>query len=38
MNNTEEKRKSLHTMIDTMDETQIEKLYQLIRGILGKAI
>lgn len=35
---TEEKRKYLHEIIDKMNDSQISKLYQLIRGILGKAI
>lgn len=35
---TEEKRKHLHEIIDKMNESQITKLYQLIRGIFGKAI
>lgn len=35
--NTEEKRKYLHEIIDKMDKTQIAKLYQLIKGIFGKA-
>ena len=36
--NTEEKRKHLHELIDSMSKSQIERLYQLIRGILGKAL
>ena len=36
--NTEKKRKHLHEIIDKMNESQIAKLYQLIRGIFGKAI
>lgn len=36
--NTEDKRKHLHELIEKMNKTQIEKLYQLIRGIFGKAI
>lgn len=35
--NTEEKRKHLYILIDRMNEQQIAKLYQLIRGIFGKA-
>lgn len=35
---TEEKRKYLNEAINKMDKKQIEKLYQLIRGIFGKAI
>lgn len=35
---TEEKRKYLHEAINKMDKKQIEKLYQLIRGIFGKVI
>lgn len=30
------KRKCLHELIDKMDDLQIAKLYQLVRGILGK--
>lgn len=33
---TEEKRKILHDAVDKLDESQINKLYQLIRGIFGK--
>ena len=33
---TEEKRKILHDAVDKLDELQINKLYQLIRGIFGK--
>lgn len=29
-------RKRLHELIDKMDDLQINKLYQLVRGILGK--
>lgn len=36
--NTEEKRKHLHELIDKMNGNQIEKLYQLIRGIFGKVL
>lgn len=35
---TEEKRKHLHEAIDKMNASQISKLYQLIRGIFGKAV
>lgn len=35
---TEDKRKYLHEVIDKMNEFQIARLYQLIRGIFGKAI
>lgn len=35
---TEEKRKYLHEVINKMSTEQVEKLYQLIRGIFGKAI
>lgn len=35
---TEEKRKHLHEVIDKMNGQQIEKLYQLIRGIFGRAL
>ncbi len=31
-------RKCLHELIDKMDDKQITKLYQLIRGIFGKAL
>lgn len=30
-------RKYLHEIIDKLDDSQIIKLYQLIRGIFGKA-
>lgn len=33
---TEEKRKILHDAVDKLDGLQINKLYQLIRGIFGK--
>ena len=36
--NTEEKRKLLHEAIDKFDEVQIARIYQLIRGILGKVL
>ena len=36
--NTEEKRKYLHELIEKMNKAQIEKLYQLVRGIFGKAL
>ncbi len=36
--NNEEKRKALHKLIDELDDKQISKFIQLIRGILGKAI
>lgn len=32
----ENTRKRLHELIDKMDDLQINKLYQLVRGILGK--
>lgn len=35
---TEEKRKSLHELIDKLNEKQISRLYQLILGILGRAV
>lgn len=35
---TEEKRKYLHEMIDKLTDAQIEKVYQLIRGIFGKTL
>lgn len=34
----EEKRKYLHELIDKLSDTQIARLYQLIRGIFGKAV
>lgn len=34
----EEKRKYLHEIIDKINESQITKLYQLIKGIFGKAV
>lgn len=36
--NTEEKRKYLHEMINKLTIEQLERLYQLIRGIFGKAV
>ncbi len=36
--NTEEKRKYLHEMIDKLAIAQIERLYQLVRGIFGKTV
>ncbi len=35
---TEEKRKYLHEMIDKLSITQIERLYQLVRGMFGKTV
>ncbi len=35
---TEEKRKYLHDVIEKLNEKQLEKLYQLIRGIFGKTL
>lgn len=35
---TEEKRKYLHEMIDKLAITQIERLYQLVRGMFGKTV
>lgn len=35
---TKELRKHLHELIDKMSDSQIKKVYQLIRGIFGKAI
>lgn len=35
---TKELRKHLHELIDKMDNSQIKKIYQLIRGIFGKAV
>ncbi len=34
----EEKRKYLHVVIENLNTEQIERLYQLIRGIFGKVI
>lgn len=34
----EEKRKRLHEAIDKMNESQIAKVYQLLRGIFGKVL
>lgn len=34
----EEKRKYLHEAIDKLNKAQVEKLYQLIKGIFGKAV
>lgn len=36
--NIEEKRKFIHELIDKMDELQISRLYQLIRGMFGKVL
>lgn len=35
---TEEKRKYLHEIIEKLNIEQIERLYQLVRGIFGKAL
>ena len=35
---TKEIRKNLHEVIDKLNDGQIVKLYQLIKGIFGKAI
>lgn len=35
---TKELRKHLQELIDKMDDSQIKKIYQLIRGIFGKAV
>jgi hypothetical protein len=35
---TTEIRKHLHELIDKLEDTQILKIYRLIRGVLGKAI
>lgn len=35
---TEEKRKYLHEIIESLSAEQIERLYQLIRGIFGKTV
>lgn len=34
----EEKRRYLHEVIEKLNTEQIERLYQLIRGIFGKTI
>ncbi len=36
--NEEEKRKYLHEVIEKLNIEQIERLYQLIRGIFGRVI
>lgn len=36
--NTTDIRKYLHELIDKLEDNQISKLYQLIRGIFGKAV
>lgn len=38
MNNEKTKKKKAHELIDSLNEKQIDKLIQLIRGILGKVI
>lgn len=35
---TKEIRKNLHDLIEKLDDTQIMRLYQLVRGIFGKAL
>ncbi len=35
---TQEKRQYLHEVIEKLNMEQIERLYQLIRGIFGKVI
>ena len=35
---TKELRKHLHELIDKMNNYQVRKVYQLIRGIFGKAV
>lgn len=35
---TKEIRKNLHDLIDKMSDTQIMRLYQLVRGVFGKAL
>lgn len=35
---TKEIRKNLHDLIEKLNDTQIMRLYQLVRGIFGKAI
>lgn len=34
----EEKRKYLHEIIEILSTEQMERLYQLIRGIFGKTV
>jgi hypothetical protein len=38
MDNERTKKQKLHRLIDSLNEKQIDKLIQLIRGILGKVI
>lgn len=35
---TKEMRKNLHDLIEKLNDTQIMRLYQLVRGIFGKAL
>lgn len=35
---TKEIRKNLHDLIEKLNDTQIMRLYQLVRGIFGKAL
>lgn len=35
---TKEIRKNLHDLIKKLNDTQIMRLYQLVRGIFGKAL
>lgn len=35
---TKEIRKNLHDLIEKLNDTQITRLYQLVRGIFGKAL
>lgn len=35
---TKEIRKNLHDLIEKLNDTQIMRLYQLARGIFGKAL
>ncbi len=31
-------RKNLHNLIEKLDDVQIMRLYQLVRGVFGKAL
>lgn len=35
---TKEIRKNLHDLIEKLNDAQIVRLYQLVRGIFGKAL
>lgn len=35
---TKEIKKILHELIERMDDKQLSRLYQLVRGIFGKAV